>query len=50
MVDWWMNNELEKLWKEAVMVQLRFCQTIFLDRLRKTMKNFSQDSQDVSVV
>jgi hypothetical protein len=36
--NYWMNNELEKMWKEAV-------DDICLEGLRKTTKNVRQDSQ-----
>jgi hypothetical protein len=31
-----MNDEMEKIWKEAVMAQLRYYPTICLGRLKKT--------------
>jgi hypothetical protein len=37
------NNELERMWKEAVVAYLRHCPGICLERLRKTTKTFSQD-------
>jgi hypothetical protein len=33
-----MVDELERVWKEAVLAQLRYCPGICLEILRKTMK------------
>jgi hypothetical protein len=33
-----MVDELERVWKETVLAQLRYCPGICLQRLRKTMK------------
>jgi hypothetical protein len=33
-----MIDELERVWKEAVLAQLRYCPGICLERLRKTTK------------
>jgi hypothetical protein len=43
-----MNNELEKIWKEAV-VTLRYYPGIFLEGLRKATKNLSRDSQSLGL-
>jgi hypothetical protein len=39
------NNELEGMWKEAVMAKLLYCAGIYWKELRKTMKNIGLDSQ-----
>jgi hypothetical protein len=46
MSDGWMivNNELERVWKEVLMAWLDYCAVIFLEKLRKTTVNFSQDT------
>jgi hypothetical protein len=41
-----MNDELERLWKEMVMVKLS---SIYLGGLRKTTKEISQDSQGLGL-
>jgi hypothetical protein len=40
----WQDNE-ERIWKEAVISNLRCYPDIFLDGLRKTKKNLGQESQ-----
>jgi hypothetical protein len=30
------NNELERMWKEAGVAYVKFCPDIYLERLRKT--------------
>jgi hypothetical protein len=39
-----MNDELEMIWKEVVMAQLRHYPGICLERLRKTTETLSQDN------
>jgi hypothetical protein len=39
------NNELERMWKEVVMTNLKYYSGTCLDRLRKPMKNINQGSQ-----
>jgi hypothetical protein len=39
-----MNNELEKIWKEALMAQFKVLPIICLEGLRTSRKNHSQDS------
>jgi hypothetical protein len=34
-----MNDELEMVWKNAVLAYYKYCPRICLERLRKTMKN-----------
>jgi hypothetical protein len=36
------NDEFERIWKEAVRPNARYCYGIFLDTLRKTMKYMSE--------
>jgi hypothetical protein len=36
-----MTDELERIWKDSVVVQLRHYPCICLEGLRKTMQNFS---------
>jgi hypothetical protein len=45
MIQWLMNNELERIWKEVVMPVWRYYRGIFLMVLRKTMKHFCYGSQ-----
>jgi hypothetical protein len=40
-----MNNELERMWKEAVVAQ--YYPGICLEGMRKTMKNLIEDSQSL---
>jgi hypothetical protein len=40
-----MNDELERIWKEAVMPISRYCAGIRLEGLRKTTIDFIQNSQ-----
>jgi hypothetical protein len=40
-----MSDELEMIWKEAVVSLLRYYRRILLERLRKTTKNLCQDSR-----
>jgi hypothetical protein len=40
-----MNNELEKIRKEAVVAQFRYYPSICMDALRKTTKDLSQESR-----
>jgi hypothetical protein len=40
-----MSDELERIWKEAVVSLLRYYRGILLERLRKITKNLSQDSR-----
>jgi hypothetical protein len=35
MVDWYMNNELESMWKEATMALLEIYSSVCLEELRK---------------
>jgi hypothetical protein len=39
------NDELERISKEAAMAYLRYNSSIHLEGLTKTIKNLSQDSQ-----
>jgi hypothetical protein len=39
-----MNDELERMWKEAVVAYLKYYPGIRLEGPRKTTKNFSQDN------
>jgi hypothetical protein len=39
-----MTNELEKIWKEAIMVKPRDYRVVILEGLVKIAKNLSQDS------
>jgi hypothetical protein len=41
MLEWPMNNELERMWKEGGMT---YYPNICLEILKKTMKNLSQDT------
>jgi hypothetical protein len=34
----------ERIWKDAVMAEFKYCSGICLERLRKTVKYFGQDS------
>jgi hypothetical protein len=36
-----MNGEMGKIWKEAVVAQLKYCPYIFLEELRKNRKDLS---------
>ena len=40
-----MNNELQGMWKEAVLAKLLYYAGIYWKKLSKTMKNISLDSQ-----
>ena len=37
------NTEWQRMWKRAIMGYLRHCSGIFIERLRKTMRNRSED-------
>jgi hypothetical protein len=39
------NNELERIWKEAVVANFRYYPGVRLDGLRKPRKYFSQDKR-----
>jgi hypothetical protein len=39
------KEELEKIWKEAIMAYVRYYHSIYLQELRITIKNLSQDSR-----
>jgi hypothetical protein len=45
MVEWYMNDDFERIQKEVFMAYLRYSLDIYLVRLRKTMKDFSQDTR-----
>jgi hypothetical protein len=36
-----MTDEVERIWKEAVVAYLNYCADICLEEIRKTMKNLS---------
>jgi hypothetical protein len=38
-----MSNKLERIWKEPVMASSRHCPDIYLEGLRKSTKNLSED-------
>jgi hypothetical protein len=39
------NNELERMWKEAVWPSLRYYPDMYLEELRKTTKNLCRDRE-----
>jgi hypothetical protein len=45
MKGWQVNDELERIWEEAVVANLKYCSGIWLEGLRKTTKYISQDSR-----
>jgi hypothetical protein len=47
--DGGMVDELERIWKEAVMTWLRYYPGIYLGELRRTMKDLSQKSRCPSI-
>jgi hypothetical protein len=47
MMRWFVNNEWENIWGEAVVAQLRYIPGIWLQELRKTAKNDSEESRCV---
>jgi hypothetical protein len=40
-----MSDELERIWKEAIVDQSSYCSDIFMEELRKTKKNLDEDSR-----
>jgi hypothetical protein len=48
MIEWLVNDELERIWKEVVVPNLRYYPNICLEGLRKTTQNLSQDSWSLS--
>jgi hypothetical protein len=39
-----MDDELKRIWKEVVVAELRYYPGICMEGMRKTMKNYGQDS------
>jgi hypothetical protein len=44
MIGPYLNNELERLWKETAVVCFKAISGIFSEGLRKTMENLSQEA------
>jgi hypothetical protein len=42
----WITSELERILKDAIVVHLRYYLGYGLERLRKSMENFSHDSRE----
>lgn len=43
------SDKLEGVWKETVVFKLRYYLSVCLDALRRTTKNFNQDSRNPSL-
>jgi len=44
MIDWFVNNELERMWKEMVITSFEALSCHFPGRTEETTRHFSQDS------
>jgi hypothetical protein len=45
MIGWFMNNELERMWKEAVVAYFKYYPGIFLEEPRKTSVMTARSSE-----
>jgi hypothetical protein len=40
-----MNDDLERIWKEAIMAKLGYSRGIWMEKMRKIMQNLNQNNQ-----